>query len=87
MTGCKKAIDGVTADGGKLVNRDAVYSNPPPENGHFIALAVKPPGDADGTGDFHFWRLDANGVWSYKVGAVCVWGGVMVGGWSQHVVG
>lgn len=35
---------------------------------HYIALAVKPAEDAGDSGDFHFWRLDDNKVWSYKVG-------------------
>ena len=64
---CTKAVDGVLADGGKLVDRDAVYSKPRPAKGHYIALAIKPVGKGEASGDFHFWRLDANGVWSYKV--------------------
>jgi hypothetical protein len=58
----------VIADGGKPVGRAAVYGEARPARGHCIALAVKPPASKGDTGDYHFWRLDANGRWSYKVG-------------------
>jgi hypothetical protein len=48
-----------------------VYSGRPAE-GHYIALAVKPPSEAGDSGDFHFWRLDSNGAWSYKAGDTLV---------------
>jgi hypothetical protein len=67
VDGCNSTVEGVLADGGRLVDRSTVYGAARPEEGHFIALAVKPMGP-ERNGDFHFWRLDANGVWSYKVG-------------------
>jgi len=39
---------------------------------HYIALAVKPAEDSGDSGDFHFWRLDDNKVWSYKVSICCL---------------
>jgi hypothetical protein len=62
----------VLADGAKLVDRWTVY-NKPTTDSHYMALAVKPQADASDTGDFHFWRLDADKTWSYKVcyGFVC----------------
>jgi hypothetical protein len=65
---CKPAVDGVVADGGRLVDRATVYNTTRPPGGHYIALAVRPPSKAgDANADFHFWRLDSNGAWSYKV--------------------
>jgi len=63
---CDAAVQGIVADGAVKVSREIVYNVRP--TGHYIALAVKPsiyPGD---TGDFHFWRLDADGAWAYKAG-------------------
>ncbi|KAI8467855.1 MAG: hypothetical protein J3K34DRAFT_479949 [Monoraphidium minutum] len=68
---CERPRAGVLADGGKLVDSAVVYGGPPPEGGHYIALAVKPAKGSD-TGDFHFWRLDTNGGWSYKAGDTLV---------------
>jgi hypothetical protein len=59
-------MQGVVADGGKLVDRWTVY-NKQTTDSHFMALAVKPAADASDTGDFHFWKLDADKTWSYKV--------------------
>jgi hypothetical protein len=54
------------------VDRDTVFVTAPrPAQGHYIALAIKPASSPDDTGDFHFWRLDSNGAWSYKV-CLCV---------------
>ena len=54
------------------VDRATVYGGPRPARGHYIALAVKPMGGNETAGDFHFWRLDANGAWSYKAGDTLV---------------
>lgn len=64
---CKAAVEGVVADGGKLVDRWTVY-NKPTTDSHYMALAVKPAADAGDSGDFHFWKLDADKTWSYKAG-------------------
>jgi hypothetical protein len=63
------------SDGGKLVDRWTVY-NKPTTDSHYMALAVKPAADASDTGDFHFWKLDADKSWSYKVQG-CVIASVM----------
>jgi hypothetical protein len=60
------SAQGVLADGAKLVDRWTVY-NKPTTDSHYMALAVKPQADESDTGDFHFWRLDADKTWSYKV--------------------
>lgn len=69
---CTRAVDGVVADGGVVVSREDVYGKPRPSKGHYIALAIKPRSKDEASGDFHFWRLDANGVWSYKAGDTLV---------------
>ncbi|KAI8471778.1 MAG: hypothetical protein J3K34DRAFT_227144 [Monoraphidium minutum] len=71
---CSKATAGVIADGGRPVDRDAVYNSggARPGGGHYIALAIKPASGPDDTGDFHFWRYDSNGAWSYKAGDTLV---------------
>lgn len=61
------------ADGGKLVDRWTVY-NKPTTDSHYMALAVKPAADAGDSGDFHFWKLDADKTWSYKVRSQTVLG-------------
>eukprot|EP00879_Flechtneria_rotunda_P005992 GHRR01006301.1.p1 GENE.GHRR01006301.1~~GHRR01006301.1.p1 ORF type:complete len:341 (+),score=86.96 GHRR01006301.1:251-1273(+) len=66
VTDCTAAVQGVIADGGKLVDRQTVYTKEP--KGHYIALAVKPSEGVSGTGDFHLWRLDSDKNWSYKAG-------------------
>lgn len=63
---CSAAVAGVLADGARSVDRNTVYTVP--TSGSYIALAVKPPSDARDTGDYHFWRLDADNTWSYKAG-------------------
>jgi hypothetical protein len=63
---CAASAAGLLADGARQVDRKTVYTVP--TTGHYIALAVKPPSDERDTGDYHFWRLDADGTWSYKAG-------------------
>lgn len=63
---CSAAAAGVLADGARAVDRATVLNVP--TSGHYIALAVKPPSDPRDTGDYHFWRLDADNTWSYKAG-------------------
>lgn len=63
---CAASAAGVLADGGRQVDRKTAYTVP--TTGHYITLAVKPPSDEKDMGDYHFWRLDADGTWSYKAG-------------------
>lgn len=63
---CSAAVAGILSDGARSVDRNTVYTVP--TLGSYIALAVKRPIDQRDTGDYHFWRLDADNTWSYKAG-------------------
>jgi hypothetical protein len=83
VTDCDQVAAGVIADGGVPVDRATVYGRPRPEAGHYIALAIKPSARKGDTGDYHFWRLDSNMQWSYKVRAARGGAGLRSGRWLR----
>lgn len=63
---CSKIMEGLKAD---LPNLYPITFDCPCQPGYKKIYSAVSERDEDGDNDFHFWRLDQDGLWSHKPGS------------------